>query len=152
MVSNEYPDDTDLDGLVRQLGEQAAEGGIRVFTIAYGEDADLDSLERISEASRAAAYDATDPLTIDPYSPTCCRTSDGGQSIWHAATGGHARAVGTAPFGVRRWRGVGVRRLVPLSVATARVMLGTAATVGALHAVAGEGRGRSCGRAPGSTG
>ena len=62
---NEYPDDTDLDGLVRQLGDQASEGGIRVFTIAYGEDADLDSLKRISEASRAAAYDATDPLTID---------------------------------------------------------------------------------------
>ena len=62
---NEYPDDTDLDGLVRQLGGVAAEGGVRVFTIAYGADADLASLERISEASRAAAYDATDPLTID---------------------------------------------------------------------------------------
>jgi Ca-activated chloride channel family protein len=62
---NENPDDTDLDGLIRQLGDQASEGGIRVFTIAYGEDADLDSLKRISEASRAAAYDATDPLTIN---------------------------------------------------------------------------------------
>ena len=62
---NEYPDDTDLDGLVRQLGDLAAEGGVRVFTIAYGADADLASLERISEATRAAAYDATDPLTID---------------------------------------------------------------------------------------
>jgi Ca-activated chloride channel family protein len=62
---NEHPEDTDLDGLIRQLGDQASEGGIRVFTIAYGEDADLDSLKRISEASRAAAYDATDPLTID---------------------------------------------------------------------------------------
>ena len=46
-------------------GVVAAEGGVRVFTIAYGADADLASLERISEASRAAAYDATDPLTID---------------------------------------------------------------------------------------
>ena len=62
---NEYPDDTDLEGLVRQLGGLAAEGGVRIFTIAYGADADLASLERISEASRAAAYDATDPLTID---------------------------------------------------------------------------------------
>ena len=62
---NEYPEDNDLDGLVRQLGDQATEGGVRVFTIAYGEDADLDSVTRISEASRAAAYDATDPLTID---------------------------------------------------------------------------------------
>ncbi len=36
-----------------------------MFTIAYGQDADLDTVKRISEASRAAAYDATDPLTID---------------------------------------------------------------------------------------
>lgn len=59
------PDDIDLDGLIRQLANQAAEGGIWVFTIAYGQDADLDTLKRISEASRAAAYDAADPLTID---------------------------------------------------------------------------------------
>jgi Ca-activated chloride channel family protein len=62
---NEHPDDNDLDGLIRQLTDQAPEGGIRVFTIAYGEDADLDTVTRISEASRAAAYDATDPQTID---------------------------------------------------------------------------------------
>ena len=62
---NENPDDTDLDGLIRQLTDQAPEGGIRVFTIAYGQDADLDTLKRISEASRAAAYDAADPQTID---------------------------------------------------------------------------------------
>jgi Ca-activated chloride channel homolog len=62
---NENPDDNDLDGLIRELGDQAVEGGIRVFTIAYGQDADLDTLRRISEASRAAAYDATDPLTIN---------------------------------------------------------------------------------------
>jgi Ca-activated chloride channel family protein len=62
---NEYPDDNDLDGLVHELGDQALEGGVRVFTIAYGEDADLDAVRRISEASRAAAYDATDPQTID---------------------------------------------------------------------------------------
>ena len=62
---NEYPDDNDLDGLVRQLGDQAFEDGIRVFTIAYGQDSDLDTVKRISEASRAAAYDATDPRTIN---------------------------------------------------------------------------------------
>ena len=62
---NEYPDDNDVDGLIRQLGDQALEGGVRVFTIAYGEDADLDTVKRISEASRAAAYDASDPQTID---------------------------------------------------------------------------------------
>ena len=62
---NEYPDDNDVDGLIRQLGDQALEGGVRVFTIAYGEDADLDTVKRISEASHAAAYDASDPQTID---------------------------------------------------------------------------------------
>jgi Ca-activated chloride channel homolog len=62
---NEYPDDNDVESLVRQLGDQALEGGVRVFTIAYGKDADLDAVKRISEASRAAAYDATDPLTIN---------------------------------------------------------------------------------------
>jgi Ca-activated chloride channel family protein len=62
---NEYPDDNDVDGLIRQLGDQALEGGVRVFTIAYGEDADLDTVKRISDASRAAAYDASDPQTID---------------------------------------------------------------------------------------
>jgi len=62
---NEYPDDNDVDGLIRQLGDQALEGGVRVFTIAYGEDADLDTVKRISEGSRAAAYDASEPQTID---------------------------------------------------------------------------------------
>ena len=62
---NENPDDADLDGLIRQLNDQTSEGAVRVFTIAYGRDADLDTLRRISEASRAAVYDATDPSTID---------------------------------------------------------------------------------------
>ena len=62
---NEYPGDNDVESLVRQLGDEALEGGVRVFTIAYGKDADLDAVKRISEASRAAAYDATDPLTIN---------------------------------------------------------------------------------------
>lgn len=62
---NEYPPDNDLDGLVRQLHDAAFEGGVRVFTIGYGEDADMKSVSQISEASRAATYDATDPSTID---------------------------------------------------------------------------------------
>ena len=41
------------------------ENGVRVFTIAYGPDADLETLKLISEASRAAAYDARNPATID---------------------------------------------------------------------------------------
>ncbi len=62
---NEYPPDSDLDGLVRELHADSFEGGVRVFTIGYGEDADMKSVAKISEASRAAAYDATDPSTID---------------------------------------------------------------------------------------
>jgi Ca-activated chloride channel homolog len=62
---NEYPPDNDLSGLVRTLSDQAKEGGVRVFSIAYGQDADLNVLKSISEASRAAAYDATNPTTID---------------------------------------------------------------------------------------
>jgi Ca-activated chloride channel family protein len=36
-----------------------------VFTIAYGDKADLDTLRRISSASRAAAYDARNAASID---------------------------------------------------------------------------------------
>jgi Ca-activated chloride channel family protein len=65
---NEYPADTDLAGLVRQLGggtSEATGSSLRVFTIAYGEGADLETLRQISAASNAAAYDATRPETID---------------------------------------------------------------------------------------
>jgi len=62
---NEYPGDNDLDGLVRGLREQSVESPLRVFGIAYSRGADLDVLKEISEASQAAAYDATNPATID---------------------------------------------------------------------------------------
>ena len=61
---NEYTDN-DLDGLLRQLDASAQENGVRVFSIAYGPDADLATLQQISEASRAAAYDARNPASID---------------------------------------------------------------------------------------
>ncbi len=61
---NEHTDN-DLDGLISQLQGSAQENGVRVFTIAYGPDADLETLTTISEASRAAAYDARNPATID---------------------------------------------------------------------------------------
>lgn len=60
---NEYSDQ-DLNGLVSQLQGSAVENGVRVFSIAYGSDADLDTLKLISEASRAAAYDARDASNI----------------------------------------------------------------------------------------
>jgi Ca-activated chloride channel family protein len=37
---------------------------VRVFTIAYGRQADQDTLKQIAEASNAAAYDASKPETI----------------------------------------------------------------------------------------
>ena len=60
---NEYSDD-DLPSLVRTLTDSATENGVRVFSIAYGADADLGTLQQISQASRAAAYDARKPETI----------------------------------------------------------------------------------------
>jgi Ca-activated chloride channel homolog len=62
---NEYQKDNDLDGLLRDLDANNLESSVRVFTIAYGDKADLDTLKRISAASRAAAYDARNPATID---------------------------------------------------------------------------------------
>jgi Ca-activated chloride channel homolog len=62
---NEYPPDIDLNGLVRQLQTESEERAIRIFPIAYGEDADLQTLTRIATASRAAAYNASDPASID---------------------------------------------------------------------------------------
>jgi Ca-activated chloride channel family protein len=61
---NDYTDN-DLDGLLHQLDASSQEDGVRVFTIAYGPDADLSTLQQISQASRAAAYDARQPATID---------------------------------------------------------------------------------------
>jgi len=62
---NEYPGDNDLDGLVRELSGHSTESPLRVFSIAYSSGADLDVLTRISQASQAAAYDATKPESID---------------------------------------------------------------------------------------
>jgi Ca-activated chloride channel family protein len=62
---NETNRDNDLDSLVRDLDASGLESSVRVFTIAYGSKADLGVLQRISKAARAAAYDASDPTTID---------------------------------------------------------------------------------------
>jgi Ca-activated chloride channel family protein len=57
-----------LDRLVTNLrssSEGASSTPVRLFTIAYGKDARLDVLQRMAEATNAAAYDAGDPTTID---------------------------------------------------------------------------------------
>ncbi len=64
---NEDERNNDLEGLLRHLRAQA-EGEtaepVRVFAIAYGKDADLETLRRIAEATNASVYDASDPTTI----------------------------------------------------------------------------------------
>lgn len=62
---NEYPPDNDIDRLLRDLTVEDESVAVRMFTIGYGDDADLGTLRRIAEASRGAAYDASDPATID---------------------------------------------------------------------------------------
>jgi Ca-activated chloride channel family protein len=62
---NEYPGDTNLDSLLRDLSSEDESVAVRMFTIGYGDDADLPTLSRIAAASRGASYDASDPASID---------------------------------------------------------------------------------------
>lgn len=64
---NEDPRNDDLEGLLRLLRAGSEGGGarpVRIFPIAYGGDADLDTLRQIAEATNAAVYDASDPTSI----------------------------------------------------------------------------------------
>ena len=61
---NEYNPDNNLERVVDELGAGSGETKLRVFSIAYGQGADLATLRKISQASNAAAYDATDPASI----------------------------------------------------------------------------------------
>lgn len=64
------PDDDreQLESLIDRLSDRA-EGqqgqAVRVFTISYGDNADLPTLRRIAEASQAALYDSSDPRSIN---------------------------------------------------------------------------------------
>ena len=61
-------DQQQLDDLITSLRESTSSElakPIRIFPIAYGGDADLDTLRDIAEASNSSAYDASDPATID---------------------------------------------------------------------------------------
>jgi len=60
-------DQAQLQRLLTELQEGTAGESakpIRIFTIAYGERADQDTLEQIALASNAAAYDASNPENI----------------------------------------------------------------------------------------
>jgi Ca-activated chloride channel family protein len=63
------PDDdarqlADLLGELESGTEGQASRPVRVFTIAYGAEADAESLRRIAESSAAAAYSSADPTSI----------------------------------------------------------------------------------------
>jgi Ca-activated chloride channel family protein len=61
-------DQQQLEELLAQLragSEGETSRPVRVFTIAYSEDADGGALRRIAEASAAASYQSTDPTSID---------------------------------------------------------------------------------------
>jgi Ca-activated chloride channel family protein len=65
---NEDPRNKDLEGTLAALradSEGVAAKPVRLFTIAYGKDADKDVLRRMAEATNAASYDASDPQTIN---------------------------------------------------------------------------------------
>jgi Ca-activated chloride channel family protein len=62
---NEYAPDSDLNGLERELSPENTALSVRFFPIGYGTDADLPTLRGIAQAARGAAYDASDPATID---------------------------------------------------------------------------------------
>jgi Ca-activated chloride channel family protein len=62
---NEFPADNNIDSLTSALNPEDLDRAVRVFPIAYGEDADLGELTKIADASRAAVYDASDPASID---------------------------------------------------------------------------------------
>ncbi|GAA4570453.1 substrate-binding and VWA domain-containing protein [Planotetraspora kaengkrachanensis] len=62
---NEDNNSISLDDLLPDLDTEAGQDTVRLFTIAYGADADLDVLKRISQTTDAAAYDSREPGSID---------------------------------------------------------------------------------------
>ena len=50
---------------LRAGSEGLSSSPVRLFTIAYGKDAAVETLRRMAEATNAAAYDASDPTTIN---------------------------------------------------------------------------------------
>ena len=55
---------SDLDGLLHSLAAQPASSSVPVFTIGYGQDADLQTLKRIAEASGGRSYNAPVPSRV----------------------------------------------------------------------------------------
>jgi Ca-activated chloride channel family protein len=64
---NEDPRNEEIGPLLEDLRSRTEGSGspVRIFPIAFSGDADLQALSDIAEATDAAAYDATDPTTIE---------------------------------------------------------------------------------------
>ncbi len=62
---NEDNNSISLDDLLAELHKEAGQETVRMFTIAYGADADLGVLRQISQTTDAAAYDSRKPGSID---------------------------------------------------------------------------------------
>ncbi|MCU1450236.1 MAG: hypothetical protein JWP02_2406 [Acidimicrobiales bacterium] len=65
---NDDPRNDDLNRLLSALrvdSEGVSATPVRLFTIAYGRDADKNVLRSMAEATNAASYDASDPQTIN---------------------------------------------------------------------------------------
>ncbi|MDH3499871.1 MAG: substrate-binding and VWA domain-containing protein [Acidimicrobiia bacterium] len=63
-VCDDAPGDCDIQPLLSRLASNERDP-VRVFTVAYGADADTEALRAIAEASQARLYEAADPRTID---------------------------------------------------------------------------------------
>jgi Ca-activated chloride channel family protein len=54
----------DVNLFIREIGALSTSSHVRVFTIAYGTDADKTVLQSIADVTQGAAYDASDPASI----------------------------------------------------------------------------------------
>ena len=54
----------DLTEYLEGKSESSTGPAVRIFTIAYGKDADVNAMREIAKATNGAYYDATDPSTI----------------------------------------------------------------------------------------
>ncbi len=64
---NEYDGSITIESLIDQIKvtSENRNSSVKVFTIGYGANADMDVLKEISAATGAAAYDATNPANIE---------------------------------------------------------------------------------------
>ena len=62
---NEDPANDDRAAAIRAVAPPGPDTEIRVFTIAYGDEADVATLDAIATSSLGTAYDATDATTIE---------------------------------------------------------------------------------------